>query len=136
MCVTGGPRYKHTKVSHSLSVGAVGLESHCILGTTNERRSPSLILKRYCWVDRDSFPVVVWRSKASSTRPSGNFLHHNRAALTTRLRRLSRYSLLVKNIVGKHFIIFNTFYLLLSQTADIYRIFSASGKFTLEYQYM
>ena len=31
------------KVSHNLvAVGAVGLESHCILGTADERRSPSL----------------------------------------------------------------------------------------------
>ena len=31
------------KVSHRLlAVGAVGLESHCILGTADKRRSPSL----------------------------------------------------------------------------------------------
>ena len=31
------------KVSHGLiAVGAVGLESHCILGTADERQSPSL----------------------------------------------------------------------------------------------
>ena len=44
----------------------------------------------YYWVDRVSFPVVAWRSPASNSRPSGEFLHHNQAALTTRLRRLSR----------------------------------------------
>ena len=40
----------------------------------------------FCWVDRESFPVAAWRSRAS------NFLHHSRAALTTRPRRLSRYA--------------------------------------------
>ena len=45
----------------------------------------------YCWVDRESFPVVVWRSPASNLRPYGDFLHRNRAALTTRPRCLSFY---------------------------------------------
>ena len=34
------------KFSHSLiAVGAVGVESHCILGTADERRSPSLTFR-------------------------------------------------------------------------------------------
>ena len=36
----------------------------------------------YCWVDRHSFPVVAWRGPGSNSRPYGDFLHHNRAALT------------------------------------------------------
>ena len=43
----------------------------------------------YCWVDRDSFAVAAWRSPASNSQPYGDFLHRNRAALTTRPRRLS-----------------------------------------------
>ena len=91
---------KKVKVSHSLiAVGTV--ESHCILmSTADERRSPFLSfcclslqcfekVSIYCWVDRESFPVVAWRSPASKSQPYGGFLHHNRAALTTRLRRLS-----------------------------------------------
>ena len=32
---------KKVKVSHNrITIGAVGLESHCILGTVDERRSP------------------------------------------------------------------------------------------------
>ena len=42
----------------------------------------------YCWVDRESFPVVAWRSPASNSRPYGDFLHRNRAALTTGPRHL------------------------------------------------
>ena len=42
----------------------------------------------YCWVDRESFLVVAWRSPASTSRFTVT-LHHNRAALTTRPRRLS-----------------------------------------------
>ena len=66
--------------------GHWGFESHCILGTADERRSPSLIRKKvpiYCWVDRESFPVVAWRSPASNSRPYCDFLHHYLAALTT-----------------------------------------------------
>ena len=43
----------------------------------------------YCWMDSESFPDVGWRSPASNSRPSGDCLHHNQAALSTRLRRLS-----------------------------------------------
>ena len=43
----------------------------------------------YCWVERDSFQIVRWRSPASNSRPSGDFLHHNQAVLTNCLRRLS-----------------------------------------------
>ena len=32
------------------------------------------------------FPVVGWRIPVSISRSSGNFLHHNRVALTTQLR--------------------------------------------------
>ena len=41
----------------------------------------------YCWVDRESFPVVM--AKPSLELTPYDFLHHNRAALTTRPRRLS-----------------------------------------------
>ena len=43
----------------------------------------------YCWVGSERFPVVGWQSPGSNSRPSGDFLHHNRVALTTPLRRLS-----------------------------------------------
>ena len=69
--------YIKVKVSHSLiAVGALGLESsHCILGTVDERRSPFLSFAAlsfpnskkvpiYCWVGRESFPVITWQSAA------------------------------------------------------------------------
>ena len=37
----------------------------------------------------ESFPVVAWRSLVSNSHPYGDFLHLNRAALTTLPRRLS-----------------------------------------------
>ena len=43
----------------------------------------------YCWIEKESFPVIAWRSPASNSRHYGDFLHRNRAALTTRPRRLS-----------------------------------------------
>ena len=43
----------------------------------------------YCWVDKEKFPVVGWRSPGSISRPFGDILHHYRAFLTTRLWRLS-----------------------------------------------
>ena len=43
LCIDPFGPIKKVKVSHSLiAVGAVGVESHCILGTVDERRSPSL----------------------------------------------------------------------------------------------
>ena len=67
-CIYG----KKVKISHSLiAIRAVGVESHCILGTSNEKRIPI-----YCCVDRQSFPVVGWRSPVSNSQPSGDFLHH------------------------------------------------------------
>ena len=45
----------------------------------------------YCWIDTESFPVVEWRNPVSNSRPSGDFLHHNQAALTTRLQHLSSF---------------------------------------------
>ena len=39
----------------------------------------------YCWIDREHFQ----RSPALNSRSFGDFLHHNQAALTTRLRSLS-----------------------------------------------
>ena len=40
----------------------------------------------YCWVNRKSFPVVEWRRPALNSQPFGDFLYHNQAVLTTRLR--------------------------------------------------
>ena len=45
----------------------------------------------YCWIDREGFPVVAWRSPVSISRPYSDFLYPNRAAPTTRPRRSSRY---------------------------------------------
>ena len=42
----------------------------------------------YCWVDRENFPVVKWRSPASNSRPYSDFKHHQ-ATLTIRPWRLS-----------------------------------------------
>ena len=43
MSSEGASYYKKVKVSHNLiAVGQWGLESHCSLGTADERRSPSL----------------------------------------------------------------------------------------------
>ena len=39
----------------------------------------------YCWVDRETFLIVGWRSPVLSSQPSGDLLLHNRAYLTTRL---------------------------------------------------
>ena len=55
---------------------------------------PFLIRKKVpvlSWVNKESFPVVAWRSQPSNSQPHGDVLHHNRAALTTRPRRLSIY---------------------------------------------
>ena len=43
----------------------------------------------HCWVDREGFPIVAWRIPASILRLYGDFLHHNQAALTIRLRPVS-----------------------------------------------
>ena len=89
------------KVSHGLiAVGAVGVSPtvswaqlmkggaypspFASLSFPNSKKVPI-----HCWVNRESFPVVGWRSPASNSRPYGDFLHHIRAALTTRQRRLS-----------------------------------------------
>ena len=36
-------------------------------------------LSIFCWVDRESFPVAAWRSRASNSRFYGDFLHRSRA---------------------------------------------------------
>ena len=56
------------------------------LAFTNSKKVPI-----HCWVDRESFPVAAWRSPASNSQQYGDFLHHNRAALTNRPRRISLY---------------------------------------------
>ena len=73
------------KVSHSLiAVGQWGLESHCILGTADKggaHPSPFAALSFpnskkvpiFCWVDRESFPVAAWRSRASNSRDTATF---------------------------------------------------------------
>ena len=43
----------------------------------------------HCKVDKESFPVVAWRSPTSNSRPHDDFLHQKQAALTTRVRCLS-----------------------------------------------
>ena len=57
--------------------------------------SPFLHSKKvpiYCWVDRESFPSSNGMVKLRAiSRPSGDFLLHNRAFLATRLRRSSDY---------------------------------------------
>ena len=40
----------------------------------------------HCCVDRESLPTVRWQSQALNSRPSGDFLHHNWATLTTNHR--------------------------------------------------
>ena len=42
----------------------------------------------YCWVDRQSFPVVGWQSPGSNSRLA-NFLHHNRNTVTTQLNSVT-----------------------------------------------
>ena len=56
----------------------------------------------HCWLDRESFPVVAWQSPASNSQPYGDFLHHHRAALTTRLRRLSFKLIQSFKRIGSH----------------------------------
>ena len=86
-----------------MAVGAVWVEIHSILGTAGEGRNPSLSFRYlilpwfkkvpiYCvvlLVDKESFPVIGWRSLGAISRPSGVFLHHKQASLTTRLHRPS-----------------------------------------------
>ena len=79
------------KVVHSLlAKGTVGVRAHCILGTANERWSPSLpypslIRKKYPFtasLTKKYFLVVELRSKDLNSGLTGDFLHHNQAALT------------------------------------------------------
>ena len=63
--------------------------------TADERRAHSfpfavlsLVRKRYSFTA--SFLGVAWRSQSSNSRPYGDFLHRNRAALATRLRSFSK----------------------------------------------
>ena len=88
---------KKVKLSHSFCLrssggGGGGVWCHLYLGHSWWKRSPSLSFRClilpwfekgtiFCWVD--------WRSSALITRSSGDFLHHTRVALTTRLQRLS-----------------------------------------------
>ena len=85
------------KVSHSLiAVWVVGLEAQQM----KDRAHPSLLaalffpgaktVPIYCSVNRQSFPVDAWRSPVPLSRPSGDFLLHQQASLTTRLWRLYR----------------------------------------------
>ena len=87
---------KKVKFSHSLIVvGAEGVRVPLMKGGAHPFLFAALaffISKKvpiHYWVDRQSFPVVAWRSLASNSQPYGDFLHHNRATLTTRPRRLS-----------------------------------------------
>ena len=75
---------KDLKTIVQLPSGQWGLESHCILGIADERRSLSLFfcclilplfekVPTYCWVHRDTFPVVEWRNPASNSRFKATF---------------------------------------------------------------
>ena len=90
-------------MSHSLiAVGAVGLESHCILGTADERRSPSLSFRCLILPNSKKVPFSAGLTERVFQSPHGaaeprthairRLLHHSRAALTTRPRRLSKFS--------------------------------------------
>ena len=67
-----------------LMKGGTHLSPLAALAFPNSKKVPI-----YCWGDRKRFSVVAWRSPASNLHPYGDFLHNNRAALTTRPRRLS-----------------------------------------------
>ena len=82
------------KVSHSIiTVGAVVVSptvSWAQLMKGGANRAPLTALSFpnskkvcfYCWVDRESFPVIAWQNPALNSQPYGNFLHHNQATLT------------------------------------------------------
>ena len=90
------------KVSHiRIAVGAVGLESHCILGSADERPSASLSFSLpYPSLIRKRYPFTIGLSERVFQSPSleltldSDFLHHDRAALTTRPWCLPNYCFL------------------------------------------
>ena len=62
------------KVSHSLlAVGAVGVRVPLYLGHSSPFAALSFPNSIYCWVDRESFPVAAWRSRASNSRDKATF---------------------------------------------------------------
>ena len=76
-CILFHRRVKKVKISHSLTaVGQYGLEANFILGTADDRQSPSFSplsflclisptfnkVPIYCWAERESFPIVRCRA--------------------------------------------------------------------------
>ena len=89
---------KKVKVSHSLiAVGAVGVRVPLYLGHSWWKAEPIPLLSLpYPSLIRKRYPFSAEFSSRRMAQPSleltryGDFLHHSRAALTTRPRRLSR----------------------------------------------